>query len=117
VDLARPHIDLPAQPPDWVVRQLDAEGSAQTPGRSLQAQRAAQDQAIQNLRSKIGALPLSDGLTVADAAKADQRIAGAIDRAMFRARVYKVDFDPDGRVTVRVGLEARDVWDEIVLER
>jgi hypothetical protein len=52
-------------------------------------------------------------MTVNDAAAKDPAIARALDRAMLRARVYKVDYGAEGDVTVRMTIDARDVWEEI----
>jgi hypothetical protein len=113
-------IDLPQQAPEWVNRQLDAEGVAPAVpkgARALARVNAAQDDAVRNLRAKIGALPLAEGMTIDDAAKRDPRIARALDRAMLRARMFKVDYDADGGVTVRTTIDAEDVWDEITAVR
>jgi hypothetical protein len=56
-------------------------------------------------------------MTVDDAAKRDPRIARALERAMLRARTFKVDYDADGGVTVRMTIDAEDVWDEIAAVR
>ncbi len=107
-------VEVPEQAPEWVNRQFDAEGSARgTTKRPLSAMQPAQDKAIQNLRAKIGALPLSDGLTIDEAARKDVRIARALDRAMVRARVFKVDYGADGSATVRMTIDPWVVWDEI----
>ena len=111
-------VEVPQQAPEWVNRQLDAEGVAPAPpqpkgARALARVNAAQDEAIHNLRAQIGALPLSEGLTVDEAGRKDPRIARALDRAMLRARLFKVDYGADGGVTVRMTIDAQDVWDEI----
>jgi hypothetical protein len=109
-------VELPPQAPEWVGRQVDAEGAAPPPAKNVKALarvNGAQDRAVQNLRAKVGALPLTDGLTVDDAARKDPIIARAVDRAMLRARVYKVDYGAAGDVTVRMSIDARDVWEEI----
>ena len=113
-------IDVPQQAPEWANRQLDAEGAAPAMpkgARALARVNAAQDDAVRNLRAKIGALPLAEGMTVDDAAKRDPRIARALDRAMLRARMFKVDYDADGGVSVRMTIDAEDVWDEIAAVR
>ena len=115
-------IEVPQQAPEWVNRQLDAEGIAPAPpqqkgARALARVTAAQDDAIRNLRAQIGALPLSEGLTIDEAAKKDPRIVRALDRAMLRARLFKVDYGAEGGVTVRMTIDAQDVWDEITAVR
>ncbi len=116
VQAAPEPVELPPQAPEWVGRQVDAEGAAPAApkgARALVRVNGAQDRAVQNLRAKIGALPLTEGMTVNDAAAKDPAIARALDRAMLRARVYKVDYGAEGDVTVRMTIDARDVWEEI----
>jgi hypothetical protein len=111
-------LTIPQQVPDWVSRQLDAEGhSPPSRQRPLAGVQAATERANQNLRAQLGKLPLREGLTLDDAARKDPRIGQALDRAMFRARVYKVEHDADGSTTVRVMIDPRDVWSEIANAR
>ncbi len=110
-------VELPFEPPDWVNHQIDAEGSTRSVGKPLVTQRVAQNRALDNLRAKVGGLPLGSGMTLNEAAKQDERISHALDRGLDRARVFKVDFDAEGGVLVRVTLDARDVWDEIANSR
>jgi hypothetical protein len=109
-------IEIPAQAPAWVVREvpLDAEGTASVGKTPLQVLRSATQVATVNLRAKIGALPLREDLTLDEAARGDPRIARALDRAMVRARTFKVDHHPDGSKTVRVSLDPREVWAELL---
>lgn len=106
-------LELPPQPPDWITRQLDADGATRPAGKPLATQRVAQDRAMDSLRSQIGKLALTDELTIDQASKIDPRIDEAVNRALVRARVFKVEYDSDGSVHVRMTLDARVVWDEI----
>ena len=108
-----PRRALPAQPPRWVDDQLDADGSASGPGPKLRLARTAESQAIDDLRAQVAKLPLGDGRTVADAAASDASVASAVDRALRRARTFKVDYGTDGTVKVRVALDLRYLWQEL----
>jgi hypothetical protein len=110
-------VALPAQPPEWVRGQLDGEGGAASGTSRLRAQQTAQIRALAALRTKIGQLPLNDELTIDQAMKLDPRIAQAVENALVRARVYKVDFREDGSVRARLSMEAADLWDELTSSR
>ena len=69
------------------------------------------------LRKKIEALPLRENQTIADAAKADPRLADAVSRTLARAKATKVDYDADGAARVRLTLQLGDLWDAIAAER
>jgi hypothetical protein len=107
-------IALPQTPPDWVNRQLDAEGTARPrAGSRLKSARAAEADAIAHLRSQVNALPLAGGSTLGEAAAHDPRLADAVSRALSQARTYKVDYRPDGSAYVRMTLDLREVWEAI----
>jgi hypothetical protein len=106
-------VQLPDNPPDWVQQQLDAEGSSKAKKDKLKAARAAEADALVRLRSQVDALPISGDLTVGEAQKRDKRLAEAVDRAVKEARPYKVDYESDGRVRVKVNLDLREVWEAI----
>jgi hypothetical protein len=107
-------VELPQHPPRWADDQLDAEGSAGGGGPRLRIARAAEGDAVKDLRAQIEALPLGDGRKLGDAAAADPEVAAAIDRSLARARTHKVDWGANGdSVTVRVGLDLRHVWQEL----
>ncbi|WP_428937205.1 hypothetical protein [Fontivita pretiosa] len=130
-------IDLPEQPPAWVFQPLDVEavaspdqsglrigppGSAAVQvaprGLSLSEQRrrtrtAAEARATDALRARVGALPLTPKLSIADAAAQDPRIADAVERVLLRARVYKTEYRADQSVMVRMMIDPRDLWFEL----
>lgn len=109
---AAAQVRLPAQPPEWVWKQLDADARAGGGGSALKCARAAEGAAVEKLRAQVNGLSLGD-MTVGEAGKRDGRIADAVSRGLARARVYKSDYHADGTVTVYVSLDLRDVWEEL----
>ena len=118
-----PRRTLPAQPPPWVGELIYAVGSVSgDPDRfrdmrpaeaQLRLARAAEDNAIEELRSRIDALPMGDGRTVGDAARSDSRIAMAVDRSFRRVQTFNIDYGDARSAKVRVGLDLRHLWHEI----
>ena len=108
-----PRRPLPVQPPRWVDQQLDADGSASGESSQLRLARAAETEALKDLRAQIELLPLGDGRTVGDAAASDDDLAAALDRALRRARTFKVDYGTTGTVKLRIALDLRHVWHEL----
>jgi hypothetical protein len=106
-------IALPSAPPDWIDRQLDAEGSSPAKSTRLKAARAAESEATDKLRAQIEPLAIAPGLTLGEAIKRDKQIALAVDRALIRARTTKVDYRSDGGARVVVTLDLKDLWQEI----
>ncbi len=106
-------LTIPDTAPDWVQRQIDADGASKPKSSRLKAARAAESSAIGHLRSQIEALSLTNGLTIAEAERRDPRIAQAVNRAINNARTYKVDYQADGSARVKVNLDLRDLWDEL----
>jgi hypothetical protein len=118
-----PRRALPAQPPRWVDELLDVQGSATVDAADAQGKRpaevqllgarAAEAQALKDLRDRVEALPLGDGRTVGEAAASDGRVATALDRSLRRAKTFNVDYGPNGSAKVRVGLDLRYLWQEM----
>jgi hypothetical protein len=104
---------LPAQPPDWVAQPLDAVGEAKFTEDRLRTKIKAEDDASENLRKKLLSLPLTRARTVGDAAKNDPLVMDAVNRAVSRARLHKVDYRASGDVAVRMILDPRDFWQEL----
>ena len=104
---------LPAQPPRWVNDQLDAGGSASGGSSKLRLARSAEAQALDDLRAQVAKLPLGDGRTLGDAAAADPAVAASVDRALRRARTFKVEYGTNNTVKVRVALDLRYLWQEL----
>lgn len=106
-------IGLPAEPPAWVGRPLDAEGTASFAGSALRTKRAAEDKAQANLRARVMALPLSAEMTIEQAARQNPRIAEAVERTLLRARVFQVETSDDSGVLARITIDTNDLWSEL----
>ena len=106
-------VAVPGAAPDWVERQLDAEGKGTAKGSQLKAARAAEADAVNKLRAKLDPLPLTNGLTISQAVAKDPTLENALDRALVKARRTNVDYENLDTATVRVQLDLRDVWREI----
>jgi hypothetical protein len=104
---------LPEQPPTWVGQLMQADGVSDRAGSPLKTARAAEAKANDTLRSRIGVLQISPSLTIDQAAKQDPAINEAINRALLRAHVDKVDYRADGSVMTRMTADTRDVWYEL----
>ncbi|HZZ42017.1 MAG TPA: hypothetical protein VFE58_03705 [Tepidisphaeraceae bacterium] len=105
-------VKLPDQPPDWVWKQLDADGAARGGDSPLKCARVAERSAVEKLRTQIDALPIGS-ITLGDAARKDPNLADAITRGLSHARVFKSDYHADGTVVVSVSLDLREFWAEI----
>jgi hypothetical protein len=106
-------IGLPPASPDWVGQPLDAEGVADSVGSKLRTKTAAEGKATDALRARINELPLGGGRSIEDMCKENPRIAGVVENALLRARVYSVEYRDDGSVRVRLMLNSRDLWDDL----
>lgn len=107
-------IDLPAQPPGWINQLLEVEAVAPRVAASpLRTKSAAEAKATEALRARIGALQLSQGKTIDDAAQQDARISAAVNRALLNTRVFWVEYRPDGSVLVRMSIDPRGLWQDI----
>src|SRR5579884_925570 len=62
--IAKPAVVLPANPPSWANKQLDAEGVARGGKSPLLVGNKARAVALENLRTQINSLPLTRGTTV-----------------------------------------------------
>jgi len=101
------------QPPDWIDRQLD-QGAIGNGANSLLAARAAQGAAIAQLRNQIDQLRLPGGPAIGDAARNDPRFARRVQVATVRtARLYSLDYRPDGSVSARMSLDLREFWEAL----
>ncbi|MDP9174454.1 MAG: hypothetical protein M3O30_11390 [Planctomycetota bacterium] len=106
-------VEMPAEPPDWVGQQLDAQGRGSGNGR-LRAARAAEAAASDALRTSIDKLPIGEGKTLGDAAAQNEQLSKAIDRSIaIHAQVYKIDYESDNTVSVRMSLDLRRLWEGI----
>ncbi|HEV2293931.1 MAG TPA: hypothetical protein VGR35_08740 [Tepidisphaeraceae bacterium] len=109
----KPTLQLPALPPPWTNRQIESEGAATAAGSKLKCARMAEARAAEGLVTQLEALPLTENLTVGQAAERDPRIREALDRAASRGRTYKVEYDSDGGAHVWVQLDLHHVWEEL----
>lgn len=105
-------VALPSVAPRWAGDLLQADGHGSKSISKLRAARAAEVDALTRLRSQVDALPITDTATLGDAAKSNPRLNAAIDRAVQRARLTKVDYLADGGVNVRASLDLADLWRE-----
>lgn len=103
------------RPPGWFFSGLDAGGSAAFAGTKLQTSRAAEADALALLRGQLDGLELSPGLTLGEMARRDARFGVALDRAVQRARVYRVEYFEDGSAGVRVSTDPRYLWQDLVV--
>ncbi len=103
--------------PAWASDPINAESSAPRSDSKLRTARVAERSAKVALRGVIEQLPLSQGLTLKQAASRDPRISAAIERAVERARVYQVDYNADGSAVVRVTLDPNELLDELTSSR
>jgi hypothetical protein len=109
-------VAIPLEPPAWADDIADAEGSATAASSpKLRTARAAEAVALEHLRGRINALPLTAKLTLGDAARQNPRIEAAVSRSLSRARLSKVDYDSPtpGAVRVKMTLNLADVWREL----
>jgi hypothetical protein len=105
---------LPDEAPKWVNQPLTAEATAEHGNRGkLLTARAAEDKAKGELRKKIDDLALSSSQTIGQASKQSKALGEAVDQALQHAKPYKVDYRGDGSVSVKVMLDARDLWNSL----
>ncbi|HMB95472.1 MAG TPA: hypothetical protein VKK61_05485, partial [Tepidisphaeraceae bacterium] len=106
-------IVLPQQPPAWIGQLIESEAVAQPKASKLRTKNAAEIKASEILRDRIDSLKLTPTLSIGEAAAHDPQVTEAIDRAMMRARVFKVDYRADDSVMVRMMIDSRDLWYEL----
>jgi hypothetical protein len=106
-------LQLPALPPVWTNKQIEAEGYAKAGGSRLKCARLAEAQAAKGLLEQIDKLPLTDTVTIGQAAERNANVRDAAERAALRGRSYKVEYDSDGGARAWVQLDLRTVWDEL----
>jgi hypothetical protein len=106
-------VDIPREPPAWVAEHVDARGKSPRVDGRLKTARAAENSARDQLRGKVEELPLTRKLTMGEAAQRDDRVRGAIDRAVEGVRPRKISYLSDGGAEVNLSLDLRDVWSEL----
>jgi len=104
---------IPDQPPEWIGRQMEAEGVIHAQGSQLKGARAAEHRAIRQLTELVNNLPLTPERTLGDAARNDPAVAQAITQALRHAHTDRAEYRADGGVSVRMSLDLRDLWQEL----
>ena len=104
---------VPADPPDWVSRQIDGAGQATAQDSPLRTKQAAEDVASQAITAKLQALPLTTNETVGDVMKRDPMVREAVRKAVSRATTSKVAIAADGSVSVRMVLPGSVFWEAL----
>lgn len=115
--VAAPNQLIPSDPPDWAVRQADAQANSPAHGSKLHTARAAEALALEKLRAQINSLPLGPKSTVGEAARSNPRIEEAVSKTLGHARPYKVDYGANGSVTVHMSLNLVDLWSELASQQ
>ena len=112
---ATARVIVPAQPPEWVDRntQIDATATASAAGEKLMSKTAAESKAIEELRAKVNRLSLAPGLSIGEAAERNKAVQQAVDNAMVRVRVAKIEWLADGRASAKVVLDSQRLWEEL----
>jgi hypothetical protein len=105
-------IYLPMNAPRWANQFMQADGKSATANTRLRAARAAEVDAVANLRKQVEALEITGG-TLGELAKTDRQVEAAIERAIQRARLTKVDYLSNGGANVRASIDLNDLWREI----
>ena len=106
-------VRLPPRAPDWVNKSFEVVGNAAPMGGKLKTARAAEHDAQTKLAERIDALDLGNNLTLGQAARQDPRVAAAVSRMVEHVTPYKIQYNPDGSVTVHCEADLRDLWDEL----
>ncbi len=103
---------LPAQPPEWVFRQINVEAVAPFSNSQLRTKHAAEERATGSIRSELNEqlLDKATNTTVEQVARQSLSVRRAVDRAMRNASVYHVEYRPDGSVSVKMMLDPREFW-------
>ena len=104
---------IPAAAPEWVNDSINIQGSASVIGSKLKTAVRAETDARAKLRERIESLELEKGLTMADAAKQDPRVADAVSRFVKSARIYKTEYRADSTVVIHLAADPRDLWEDL----
>jgi hypothetical protein len=106
-------VRLPAKAPAWIDKSITVIGVSPSVGGKLKTARAAERDAQAKLIERIESLELDNTLTLGQAARQDPRIAAAISRTLESITPHKIQYNPDGSVTVHSQADLRDLWDEL----
>jgi hypothetical protein len=107
-------VPIPAVAPRWSMQLAQAQATSSPRADRLRTARAAEAMALEKLRQQVMDLPLTDGMTLGQAASIDPRIDQAVTKAVNRAKPYQVDYDSTGQAaTVHVSMTLADLWSRI----
>jgi hypothetical protein len=107
-------VPIPAQAPRWATQLTQAQATSTPRADRLRTARAAEAMALEKLRQQVMELPLTDGMTLGQAASLDPRIDQAVTKSVNRAKPYQVDYDSTGQVaTVHVSMNLADLWERL----
>lgn len=109
-------VDFPLQPPQWVDRQLDAEGVGAVSRSKLRSARLAEQDAAAQLQKLVMELPVGNK-TLADLGVQNPRIAHVVHCYLESAHNYSTDYLADGSVHLRMSLDLNDLWDRVIAAR
>jgi hypothetical protein len=96
--------------------QLTADSAAAAGDSPLKSGVAAEADARAKLRTQVEMLPLTRGMTLGEAAKQDERLQAAVERAIAHAPA-KVQYQPGGSTRARISLDLHTLWNEISADR
>jgi hypothetical protein len=107
-------VSIPASAPNWANQLAQAQATSAPRADRLRTARAAEAMALEKLRQQVRDLPLTDGMTLGQAASLDPRIDQAITKSVNRAKPYQVDYDSTGQAaTVHVSMNLADLWSKL----
>jgi hypothetical protein len=107
-------VPIPAKAPRWAMQLAQDHASSPPRQDRLRTARAAEALALEKLRQRVMELPLTDGMTIGQAARIDPRIDQAVTKSVNRAKPYQVDYDSTGQVTtVHVSMNLADLWERL----
>ena len=110
-------IALPQVAPKWSTEFMRVEAQNGPALSKLRAARAAEQKALAALRSQVDELAVAKDVTVGKLSASDPAMKQAIDRAVQRAKLTKLDYLADGSASVQVTADLADVWREITASR
>jgi hypothetical protein len=108
-----PVVHAPAAPPQWITEQLEVTGNSPFVESQLKTARAAEANALLQIRSKILELPWCNGLTIAEAAERDPLVQRAVEIALARVSIVRTEYDGEQEARVHVSLDLRELWEAL----
>ena len=106
-------VHMPPHAPAWINKSIPVVGNSRAVGGKLKTARAAERDAQTKLTERIESLELENNVTLGQAARQDPRVAAAISRTVEQVSPHKIQYNPDGSVTVYCEADLRDLWDEL----